>query len=76
LSSDDERGAVDGRALSDQQTIMENARRTFPDCIFAHLPMPMETRPHFSETLGGSRLLSNATTKPGSPLAAARLRSS
>jgi hypothetical protein len=43
---------------------------------FAHLPMPIETLPRLSETLGGSRLLSNATTKPGSPLAAARLRSS
>jgi hypothetical protein len=43
---------------------------------FAHLPMAIETLARLSETLGGSRLLSNATTKPGSPLAAARLRSS
>jgi hypothetical protein len=76
LSSDDERGVVYVRALSDQQTIMEKCMTNISRLHFAHLPMPIETLPRLSETLGGSRLLSNATTKPGSPLAAARLRSS
>jgi hypothetical protein len=32
---------------------------------FAHLPVPIETLPRLSETLGGSGLLSNATNQTG-----------